>query len=177
MKFVNVLLALSLTFGFSAMAQTKKATKSGTPPPAATADGDVPWGMGGCGIWNWVIKDKEQGPQIAVWALNNFVFGFQTSAITSGTSNCVDYGTKMSSNDQEVFVTVNLASLQKEAAQGKGEHLDTLAAIFGCQDKEGFAQLSQSRYEAIFANEKPETVLENYKSEIKSSKAVCGNAG
>lgn len=144
----------------------------------SSSDGDdVPWGMAGCSIWNYVIKDKGQGPQIGVWVLEHFVFGVQTFAITSGTSNCVDSGSKMSANDQEVFMTVNLASLQKEAAQGKGEHLDTLAEIFGCQDKEGFAQLSQSRYEAIFANEKPESVLQNYKSEIKAGKAACSRAG
>lgn len=173
MKFMNVLLTLALVFSFGAYAQTKKATKS-APAPAASMDGDdVPWGMAGCSIWNYVIKDKEQGPQIGVWVLEHLVFGVQTFAITSGTSNCVDSGSKMSANDQEVFMTVNLASLQKEAAQGKGEHLDTLAEIFGCQDKEGFAQLSQSRYEAIFANEKPDVVLQNYKSEIKSGKGSC----
>lgn len=181
MKFVNVLLAATLMFSFGAFAQTKKATKPANTDSGMNAGGgggdDVPWGMAGCSIWNYVIKDKEQGPQIGVWVLEHFVFGVQTFAITSGTSNCVESGSKMSATEQEVFMAVNLASLQKEAAQGKGQHLDALAEIFGCQDKEGFAQMSQSRYEAIFADEQPANVLQNYKSELKSGKAACSRAG
>lgn len=137
-----------------------------------------PWGMAGCSIWNYVIKDKEQGPQLGVWALEHFVFGVQPFAISSGTSNCTEDG-RSAANEQEVFVTVNLASLQREAAQGQGEHLNSLAEIFGCEDKEAFANMSQSRYEAIFANENPQTVLQSYKTEIKSGKLAksCERAG
>ena len=163
-------IVLAATFSMGALAQ-KKAAKS-------TDSYGVPWGMAGCSIWNYVIKDKEQGPQIGVWALEHFVFGVQTFAITTGTSNCVEGGSKMSQNEQETFVTVNLASLQKEAAQGQGQHLDTLAEIFGCEDKVGFANMSQNRYEAIFTNENPSAVLESYKSEIKAGTAgSCTRAG
>jgi len=145
----------------------------------ASAQADAPWGMAGCSIWNYVIKDKEMGPQIGVWALEHFVFGVQTFAITSGTSNCVkDGASAMKEDEQEVFVTVNLSTLQKEAAQGQGQHLNTLAEIFGCEDKEGFAQMSQSRYEALFTNENPAAVVQSYKSEIKSNLGgSCSRAG
>ena len=146
-------------------------------PRAAPAEAYVPWGMGGCSIWNYAIKDKEKGPQIGVWVLEHLVFGVQTFAISSGTSNCVAGGSEMAQNEQEVFVTVNLAELQKEAAQGKGQHLSTLAEIFGCDDKDGFAQMSQSRYESIFTNENPSNVIQSYKSEIKANKALCSRAG
>jgi len=67
--------------------------------------------------------------------------------------------------------------VQKEAAQGQGEHLNTLAEIFGCENKEGFANLSQSRYEALFSNENPSDVLQTYKSEIKAHDMACTRAG
>jgi hypothetical protein len=172
MKYIIAIFAavLSLTIAGTAFAKDKA--------PAKGDSYEVPWGMAGCSIWNYVIKDKEMGPQIGVWALEHFVFGIQTFGITSGTSNCVEGGGKSAmNNEQEVFVTVNLSDLQREAAQGKGQHLDTLAEIFGCSDKEGFAHMSQNRYEAIFTNENPSNVVETYKSEIKAAKATCARAG
>lgn len=161
-------LLLSVVAVGSAQAKSKKKHKAKDNADMEESYSGVPWGMAGCSIWNYVIKDKEQGPQIGVWALEHFVFGVQTFAITSGTSNCVEDSSKMAQDEQKVFVEVNLASLQKEAAQGQGQHLDTLAEIFGCSDKVGFANMSQNRYEAIFTNENPSQVLDSYKSEIKS---------
>lgn len=172
-------LALTLSFSVNAFAQQAKGAKPAAKKHAAAESYEVPWGMAGCSIWNYVIKDKEQGPQIGVWALEHFVFGVQTFAISSGTSNCVDGASARTTveNEQEVFMSVNLASLEKEAAQGQGQHLDTLAEILGCQDKEAFAQMSQNRYEAIFSNQKPANILQNYKNEIKAQSASCTRAG
>lgn len=177
MKHLTILaLALILGASSSALAETKP-VKRVKKMPAGDSYG-VPWGMAGCSIWNYVIKDKDQGPQIGVWALEHFVFGVQTFAISSGTSNCVDNAKDSTmAAEQETFMTVNLASLEKEAAQGQGQHLNALAEIFGCDDKEAFAQMSQNRYEAIFSNEKPADVLQNYKNEIKSTTATCTRAG
>jgi hypothetical protein len=174
MKFMITVFALVLGLSFTAQAAEKGEKKAAK--KASSSDsygGEVPWGMAGCSIWNWVIKDKEQGPQIGVWALEHFVFGVQTFAITSGTSNCVEGASKTAMTEQETFVTVNLATLQREAAQGKGEHLDTLAEIFGCESKEGFANMSQNRYEALFSNENPQAVLNSYKSEVKAANMAC----
>ncbi len=172
---------LSVGLAFSAQAAEKGEKKAAKKAEASDSGsyGGAPWGMAGCSIWNYVIKDKEQGPQIGVYALEHFVFGVQTFAITSGTSNCVEGSSRMSQNEQETFVTVNLANLQKEAAQGKGQTLNTLAEIFGCENKEGFANMSQNRYEALFSNENPQAVLQTYKSEIKANPYVgsCTRAG
>ncbi|MGE4132657.1 MAG: DUF3015 family protein [Bdellovibrionales bacterium] len=177
MKKLIALLSIFAFAGSFAFADTKKRPAKGMSEPMESYE--VPWGMAGCSIWNYVIKDKEQGPQIGVWALEHLVFGVQISAITTGTSNCVEApGMKHAQNEQEVFVNVNLASLQKEAAQGQGRHLDTLAEIFGCENKASFAQLSQNRYEAIFSKEEASSVVEQFKTEIKSGKAgACSRAG
>ena len=185
-----LLVALASPSAFAASAKTKTKTTETTETTETTrptsnrarsADStyvqdDVPWGMAGCSIWNWAIEKKERGPQVAVWVLEHFILGVQTFAISSGTSNCVDPTVRMTMNEQETFVSVNLASLQKEAAQGSGEHLDTLAEIFGCSEKEGFAEMSQGRYDAIFSDEKPENVVRSYKSELKAAGAVCSRA-
>lgn len=165
-KLLTVVAIFSMWLGSSAMAKE------------AGSSYEVPWGMAGCSIWNYVIKDKERGPQIGVWALEHFVFGVQTFAISSGSSNCVDHVSHSTAQtEQEVFVTVNMTDLQKEAAQGKGQHLDTLAEIFGCSDKQEFSNLSQNRYEAIFSKEAPTSILDSYKTELKSAKVTCSRAG
>jgi hypothetical protein len=169
-----IIAVLSLAiFSAPSFAKEKKAKDTPTTESYST----TPWGMGGCSLWNYAIKDKSQGPQIGVWVLEHIVFGVQTFAISSGTANCVSANRAMTQNEQEVFVNVNLVDLEKEAAQGKGQHLDTLAEIFGCNDKEGFAQLSQNHYEAIFTHEDPSTIVQTYKSEIKTAAASCSRAG
>lgn len=170
MKFMITIFALVLGLSFTAQAAEKKAAKKAD----TSSYGGAPWGMAGCGVWNWVIKDKEQGPQIGSYVLDLITLrGFQTFMISSGTSNCVEGSSKTAMTEQETFVTVNLATLQREAAQGKGEHLDTLAEIFGCESKEGFANMSQNRYEALFSNENPQAVLNSYKSEVKAANMAC----
>ena len=169
--FTAIATLLALTLTVSAHADDSKKSKKSSAPAAAESYGGAPWGMAGCSIWNYVIKEKDQGPQIGVWALEHIVFGVQP--------NCVDQGKMSAQNEQEVFVNVNMASLQKEAAQGQGDHLATLAEIFGCSDKGAFAQMSQNRYEAIFTNEKPADIVQSYKNELKTSKmsAACSRAG
>lgn len=132
---------------------------------------EAPWGMAGCGLWSSVIKDKGQGAQLGVWALRNFVLNSQTSAITSGTSNCVHQRNRMAAKEQEVYLTTNLASLSKEAAQGEGEHLWALSEVFGCPYQE-FARMSQDRYDVIFQKLDPEKVLDNYLDEVNSHKTL-----
>lgn len=165
MKSYVKLFAVVLSMSLAGAAQAKGAGKY-----------QSPYGMAGCGLGSLIIKNHSKGPQIGAWFLN--VVGYQTFAITSGTSNCVKDGSMAAvENEQEVFVSVNLTDLQKEAAQGQGEHLNVLAEIFGCDNKEGFAQLSQNRYEAIFTNENPSAVVESFKSELKSGKVACTRAG
>ena len=128
-----------------------------------------PWGMAGCGLWSMVIKDHSKWAQLGVWALGfYFMNNFQTSAISSGTSNCVAQRTDIASREQEVFISINLASLTKEAAQGTGEHLSALAEVFGCPHSE-FAQLSQNRYGSIYKTYEPTAVLESYRREVQAN--------
>lgn len=131
------------------------------------------WGMGGCGFASLFIKEKEMLPQIGASAVNYFFSAYtQSSAISSGTSNCVTTRSNLAAKEQEVYITVNLASLSKEAAQGTGEHIQALAEVFGCPH-EPFAQLSQSRYNKIYSTNEPNTVLQNYLKEVSSDQNLA----
>lgn len=128
----------------------------------------VPYGMNGCGLWSLIIKDKDQGSQLGIFALKTFVFpDFQTSAISTGSSNCVHAGSQQAMTDeQSVFVQVNLETLEKEAAQGQGEMLESLSELLGCSDHKSFAQWTQSNYHTIFSNRDPEQVINNYRTQL-----------
>ena len=132
-----------------------------------------PWGMSGCGFMSLFVKDKSRGPQLGASVVSTVVDAFtglsstiQTFGISSGTSNCVAGRVELLAREQEAFITVNLASLSKEAAQGHGEHIAALAEVFGCPSLP-FAHLSQSRYDAIFQAPDPQQVRDNYLNELK----------
>ncbi|NRA68006.1 MAG: DUF3015 family protein [Pseudobacteriovorax sp.] len=150
--------------GTSAFAKKKKKKKR-----MAEKTYEVSYGMAGCGLWSSVLKGKDQGTQIGVWALRNFILNSQTTAITSGLSNCVEGGSMQASIEQEVFVSVNLSALTKEAARGEGDHLYALAEVLGCQNHLEFAKLSQEKYASIYGNIETKAILESYTNEIQAT--------
>lgn len=138
---------------------------------------EVPYGMAGCGLWTMVIKGKDQGSQIGVWLLRNAVLNSQTSAITTGSSNCVDKRSKYGALEKEVFVAINLNQLESQAAKGEGAHLNALAEVFGCEDKAAFFDMSQTEFEGIYSSRNPQNVISNYEQIIKAKNLSCVRAG
>lgn len=143
-------------------------------PSAAGASYRYNYGYAGCGLGGLVLGkgnlQNAKGAQIGAWFLNGV--GSQTSAITSGTSGCSEAPRSVARMEQEVFVQVNVATLSKEAAQGRGQTLSAFADVLGCGDSEGFAhfsKVSQERYGVIFADTDPDAVLARYLSEVKNS--------
>ncbi len=134
--------------------------------PAVGLAKERPYGMAGCGLWSMVIKNKSKGGQLGVWFLRNFILNLQPSAITSGTMNCVP-DDKLTAMEKKVFITANLNALSREAAQGKGELLNSLAEVMGCSDREEFAEFSKENYSKLFRENTPEKVLDNYINGIK----------
>jgi hypothetical protein len=151
--FVGLLFLGSPSFAISASKETSYQT---------------PYGMNGCGLWSLVIQGKDQGSQLGIFALKTVVFpDFQTSAISTGSSNCVNSGTRQAMLDeQNVFVQVNLDVLEKEAAQGQGETLESFSELLGCKDHKAFAEWSQSNYHLIFSQQDPGSVVENYRVQL-----------
>lgn len=171
-KFLNILLVtVFAVFSLHHAAFAKKSSKKSSSSDEESYGG-APWGMAGCGLWAGIIKGKDKSSQLGVYALRNLVLNSQTSAITSGTSNCVHEGSAYAQKEKEVFVTVNLASLEREAAQGQGQHLNAFAEILGCPDHDAFANFSQDNYNSIFKTQEPNGVLKNYLDEVKKDQQL-----
>lgn len=87
----------------------------------------------GCGLgklaWMDYGSQKQIAPQVMM-ATTNGTFGSQTFGISSGTSGCTNDGVIMKNKH------INLASrafetLAEDMAQGRGEHLASLATLLG----------------------------------------------
>ena len=85
----------------------------------------------GCGLGSMIIQENTKVMQILA-ATTNGIAGNQTFGISSGTSNCKSQ--QMVRNDKAIqyFTEANQADLSREMAQGQGEKLQTLAALYGC---------------------------------------------
>lgn len=185
MKFFKYAVISLFVFSSAAWAQAepkvKAKAKAKTKAPASAevevATGALPpYGMAGCGIGALVVEKNEMLPQLGATFLNN-VISPQSSAITSGTSNCTDKPRETASLEQEVFIAANLNSISKAAAQGSGEHLDALGEVFGCsfEGTEALKEMCQIKFDAIFSNSDSQVVLGNLREEIKSNPATAEN--
>jgi hypothetical protein len=87
------------------------------------------YGMAGCGLGSLVFK--SDGSQVSA-ATTNGSLGNQTFGMTSGTSNCIPSKEMAVILKQQEFLTANLATLQKELAQGQGDTVNAFADILGC---------------------------------------------
>lgn len=129
----------------------------------------IPYGMAGCGLGNALIKSNSTGSQIASGILNNLFFP-QGFAMTTGTSGCSEDVGSLSSVEKEVYISANYGSIAKEAAQGSGEHLNTLASLMGCDEKsqDTFAKFSQANYENLFGTDDADGLLNRYQTQMTS---------
>jgi hypothetical protein len=105
----------------------------------------------GCGLgklaWGDYKNQKNIGPQILM-ATTNGTFGSQTFGISSGTSGCTNDGVVMAQEKTNVFVAINFDDLSQEMAQGRGEHLASLATLLGvpAEQQPAFFAMTQERY-------------------------------
>jgi hypothetical protein len=108
----------------------------------------------GCGLgkiaWQNYPHAKTKGAQIMI-ATTNSSFGTQTFGITTGTSGCTDDGKWWSEQKAVMFAELNADSLAQEMAQGRGEHLASLAALLGVPDQQhgAFFSMTQERYSTL----------------------------
>ena len=131
-------------------------------------------GAAGCGLGSIIFKDNGKVFQILAGTTNG-TFGSQTFGITSGTSNCATSGSNHSNNQkQKDYITANLATLQKEAAQGNGESIEGLAAVMGCpvSSYEEFGAYTQLNYHSIFSTHNAGDVANNINSELQKNETL-----
>lgn len=104
----------------------------------------------GCGLgklaWADYKNQKNIAPQVLMVTTN--ATGMNTFAISSGTSGCTNDGQVWASERANVFAAINFDNLSQEMAQGKGEHLASLAALMGVPEAQhpAFFALTQERY-------------------------------
>ncbi|MFO0716092.1 MAG: DUF3015 domain-containing protein [Nitrospira sp.] len=107
----------------------------------------------GCGLgkiaWADFKNQKNIAPQVLMVTTNGT--GMNTFAISSGTSGCTNDGQVWASERANVFAAINLDNLSQEMAQGKGEHLASLATLMGVPNEQhaAFFALTQERYTAL----------------------------
>lgn len=109
----------------------------------------------GCGLGTQLLKGNRGVIFQVLAATTNGTFGNQTFGISSGTLGCMQDG--VVKNDQKVnmFASVNLENLSQEMAQGKGEHLASLASLMGvpAEHHSEFFSLTQEKYASIIPSE------------------------
>lgn len=108
----------------------------------------------GCGLGKIAFANyphaKTKGAQVLMATLN--ATGYNTFAISSGTSGCTDDGKWWAAGEKTtMFAELNSDALAQEMAQGRGEHLASLATLLGLpQDQHSaFFAMAQERYAAL----------------------------
>ncbi len=109
----------------------------------------------GCGLGAQLF-DGQSGifPQVLAVTTNG-TFGNQTFGISTGTLGCDPDGTVVASARIPMFVGANMENLARDMATGKGESLESLAALLGVaeQDKSSFFTATKSNFGRIFARD------------------------
>jgi len=104
----------------------------------------------GCGLGKMAFADfkkqKNIGPQVLMATTNMFVM--YTFAISSGTSGCTNDGAIWAEQKVTMFAEINFEDLSQEMAQGRGEHLTSLATLMGvpAEQQPEFLAMAQERY-------------------------------
>lgn len=108
----------------------------------------------GCGLgklaWSDYKNQKNIAPQVMM-ATTNGTFGSNTFGISSGTSGCTNDGTIMASEKVNIFAAINFENLSQDMAQGRGEHLTSLATLLGvpAEQQGEFFVLTQEKYTTL----------------------------
>lgn len=86
----------------------------------------------GCGLGSMAIEDNSKWAQVGASLLNGT--GFQTFAISFGTSNCSEDGVASASREKDAFVEANFADIRRDLSVGGGDYLSSLASLYGCKE-------------------------------------------
>ena len=111
----------------------------------------------GCGLgklaWMDYGSQKQIAPQVMM-ATTNGTFGSQTFGISSGTSGCTNDGVIIK-NKHLNMASRAFESLAEEMAQGRGEHLASLATLLGVPEEAQpeFFALVQEKYTLLVGSD------------------------
>lgn len=129
----------------------------------------------GCGLGSLIFRENSKLLQLFALTTNG-TFSSQIFGITSGTSNCSASGIVMREKAVQYYVEVNHDDLTREMAQGEGEKLNTLAALYGCEgaSANGFRAMTQASFGRIVPDDKtgPNEMIKNLNKEFEQSKSL-----
>lgn len=76
-----------------------------------------------------------------------------TSSFVSSTGNCAAFA--KADDERKLFIAESLVEIKMEAAEGRGEHLSSLATLYGCENglKSDFFQMMKSNHNTLFSND------------------------
>jgi hypothetical protein len=90
------------------------------------------YGTAGCGLGSLLFGNQKGFIQLLAATTNLIEFN-QTIAITTGTSNCTEDGVALIDRERALFAEANFEPIKQEIAMGKGENVDVLASLYGCE--------------------------------------------
>ena len=126
------------------------------------------YGPAGCGMGSMLMGPS--GNQVFA-GTTNVSFGSQFFGIISGTSNCKPSKQMAAEMRQQEFLAANLASLQKELAQGSGDTVAAFVDVLGC-DSSVLSEAQETlvgRYQELFKVPGIDGVLEKAKFELNKN--------
>ena len=109
----------------------------------------------GCGLGKVAWQDYKHpemiGPQLLMSTTNNTILPWQAFGITSGTLGCKNNGKWFAEHKAAVFANLNFEDLSQEMAQGRGEHLASLATLLGvpAEHQAEFFAMTQEQYTSL----------------------------
>ncbi len=143
--------------------------------PAAHAEHG--YGAAGCGLGSMVFGSKPGLVQVLA-ATTNGTLGSQTFGITTGTSNCKAADPGMVG--AQAFIQTNREAFAKDVSRGRGETINSLSKLAGCEDSKAVGSVLQKEYKSIFptSNASDQSVSESAVKTLKShSELSCRKVG
>ena len=108
------------------------------------------YGSAGCGLGSMIFEGDQTWWKQVLAATTNGT-GFQTIAISLGTSNC-DSPAPLKVGQAEAYVEANKVALANDIARGNGETIVGLSKVYGCANSMEFGRALKSNYSMIFPN-------------------------
>ena len=106
------------------------------------------YGSAGCGLGSMIFEGDQTWWKQVLAATTNGT-GFQTIAISLGTSNC-DSPAPLKVGQAQAFVEANKVALANDIARGNGETIVGLSKVYGCNNSGEFGMALKSNYSSIF---------------------------
>jgi len=131
------------------------------------------YGTAGCGLGSLAFGDQKGMIQIVAATVNNILIP-QSSAITTGTSNCTEDGVALVDRERALFAEANFQVIKQEIAMGQGENVAVLASLYGCNGASvgSFGSAVQASYGTIGKSASAPEMLDAIDGVVRSNAAL-----